>query len=341
VTVNPIPVIFAGNDITVCEDESIILTASGAIYYTWDNGVQDAVAFNALPGSTTYTVTGTTVAGCSSTDQLIVTATPAPVVSFTPDVTLGCVPLEVNFTNTTPNVNDCSWSLGNGDVLSGCGTVNYTFESVGCYDITLTTTDAIGCTSSLVLNDLICVEGFPEASIAPSANNVNNENPEVIFFNNTTGASSYVWDFGDLSSLSNLEEPTHVYPTDTASYVVMLIATSPAGCVDTAYTVIRVYEELLFYVPNTFTPDGDTYNPIFLPILTAGFNPYSYNLKLFNRWGEIIFESNDPKVGWDGSYGQNNEIDMVQDGLYTWIIELKVSKNDERKRFVGHVNLLR
>ena len=121
----------------------------------------------------------------------------------------------------------------------------------------------------------------------------------------------------------------------------MLIAYSPFGCVDTAYSTIQIYEELIFYVPNTFTPDQNNYNPVFLPVFTSGFDPYDYNLKIFNRWGEIIFESFNHLVGWDGSYGMNGEIEMCQDGVYTWKIEFKVNRWDERRIAVGHVNLIR
>ena len=93
--------------------------------------------------------------------------------------------------------------------------------------------------------------------------------------------------------------------------------------------------------PNTFTPDDDNFNQTFQPIFTSGFDPYDYTLLIFNRWGEIIFESHDAKVGWNGSYGSGGEIEMVQDGVYTWKIEFKVTRNDERKVAIGHVNILR
>jgi trimeric autotransporter adhesin len=142
--------------------------------------------------------------------------------------------------------------------------------------------------------------------------------------------------------VSTETNPTYTYPNNgEGQYVVTLVATSPLGCTDTATTIIQVYEELIFYVPNTFTPDNDKYNPVFLPIFTSGFDPFDYNLLIFNRWGEVIFESNNHEVGWDGSYGKNGEIEMVQDGVYTWKIEFKVTRWDERRRAIGHVNLIR
>jgi gliding motility-associated-like protein len=122
----------------------------------------------------------------------------------------------------------------------------------------------------------------------------------------------------------------------------MLIATSDLGCVDTAYQTIQLTEELIFYVPNAFTPDGDEYNNLFKPVFYSGFDPYDFSLLVFNRWGEVIFESNDATIGWDGSYGANDPNNgIAQNGTYTWKIEFKSSVTDERKIVLGHVNLLR
>jgi gliding motility-associated-like protein len=232
--------------------------------------------------------------------------------------------------------------MSDGTVLTGCGTVTNTFEQAGCYDISLTTTDANGCTNSFTAANLICVEGNPTAAFSPSANMVSEFNSEVTFTNNSEGASDYQWTFGDESQGSTEENPVHDYiNAEIGNYTVTLIATSPYGCADTAISIIQIYEELIFYVPNTFTPDYDKFNQFFTPVFTSGYDPYDYTLLIFNRWGEIIFESHNAQVGWDGSYGKNKEIEMVQDGTYTWKLEFKVTKNDERKEYVGHVNVLR
>jgi gliding motility-associated-like protein len=190
--------------------------------------------------------------------------------------------------------------------------------------------------------DAVCVEDIPVAEFSPSTNVINEYNMEVFFNNNSTGASSYVWNFGDNSPNSTDIEPTHDYTNSPyGNYEVMLVAVSPAGCVDTAYSVIQIIEELIFYVPNSFTPDGDTYNQTFKPVFTSGFDIYDYTLLVYNRWGEVIFESRDANFGWDGSYGSNNQTEIVQDGTYTWVIEFKVTMNDERKRVNGHVNVIR
>jgi gliding motility-associated-like protein len=339
VTVGPIPAVFAGNDLTICDGQSVTLTASGATTYTWDNGVTNGVTFAPAIGTITYSVTGTNAFGCIATDQVSVTVNPLPTVSFTSDVTTGCVPLVVNLTNTTPGAASCNWSIENGSVINGCGTVQTTFNQGGCFDVTLTTTGANGCINNLTIPNFICVEENPIASFTPQSAVLTTLNTTVEFNNTSIGAVDYLWNFDDESMNSTIDSPNHTYPEADGNYNVQLIATSSLGCVDTAYGFIQVQAELLYYVPNSFTPDKDDYNEIFKPIFTSGFDPYDYTLLIYNRWGEIIFESHNAEIGWEGTYGVNGEI--VQDGTYTWTIEFKRSINDAHKQIQGHVNVLR
>ena len=342
VTVNPIPNVFAGNDVVTCPDQTVVLTGSGAATYTWSPVVTNGVAFTPAAGATTYTVTGTSAAGCTNTDQVLVTVNANLNAAFSPSVTEGCAPLTVTFTNNTANSFDCVWTMSDGTVLSGCTSVTNTFEQPGCYDISLTVTSANGCVTSLTQPDLICVDANPVASFMPSAWQISELNMNVDFNNTSVNATQYIWNFGDTSPLSTEENPSHDYTgNEIGTYDVSLIAISPAGCSDTAYSSIQIYEEVIFYVPNTFTPDDDTYNPTFKPIFTSGYDPFDYTLYIFDRWGEVIFESHNTEIGWDGTYGSNQEIEMVQDGTYTWKIEFKVTKNDERRMEIGHVNVIR
>ncbi len=342
VVVNPIPTVFAGNDVTICPGASTVLTGSGADTYTWNNGVTDGLAFVPSGNISTYTVVGTTAAGCENTDDVLVQFYAIDPVNFTPNVTLGCSPLVVNFSNTTANSIDCVWSFSDGTTQNGCGTVTNTFVDYGCYDISLTVTFANGCVNTLNQQNLVCVEAPPMASFFAVPAIINQYDSQTSFHNTTIGAVSYVWNFGDGSSTSTDINPSHDYTgMPLGNYEVILIATSPSGCIDSTSSVIQIKEDLLFYIPNCFTPDDDQYNQFFQPIFTSGFDPTDYNLYIYNRWGEIVFESHDATVGWDGSYGGMSEITVVQDGVYTWKIEFKTTDTDERKMVVGHVNVIR
>jgi gliding motility-associated-like protein len=164
------------------------------------------------------------------------------------------------------------------------------------------------------------------------------DNSTVHFFNLSSGATSYQWNFGDDESSIEVS-PSHVYDVNEGDYSVTLLATSPLGCTS-EYTLTIIYEEdLIFYVPNSFTPDGDQFNQVFVPIFSSGVDQSSYHLSIFDRWGELIFESFDLQVGWDGTYKVNQG--MVQDGIYIWKIDFKLKKNDDRRLVTGHVNVLK
>jgi len=91
-------------------------------------------------------------------------------------------------------------------------------------------------------------------------------------------------------------------------------------------------------VPNVFTPDGDQFNETFQPVFTSGYDPYDYHLMIFNRWGELIFESYNADIGWDGTYGTGG---LVQDGVYVWKINFKESMTDKKHEVYGHVSVLK
>ncbi len=340
ISIDPLPVpINAGPDQTICEGDLTTLAPVNPMgaNLSWSPAIPPG-PFN--PGATTtYTVTAE-FNGCTNTDQMTVFVEEPPVVSFVGDLLQGCEPLTVNFISTSTassGIASCEWSI-NGETLTGCGPVAYTFPEGGNYNVTLTSTSNTGCDNTETYTDYIYVESTPVASFGVSSNQLSTLETGVEFFNTSVGAVTYEWDFDDNSEPTNLEDPTHTFPaSDGGSYDVQLIAYSPLGCVDTTWVTISVDVELLYFVPNAFTPDNDAYNQYFKPVFTAGFDPYDFNMKIFNRWGEIIWESNDAEVGWDGTYGG----EVVEDGTYSWLIEFKTAYSDERKRVTGHVNVLR
>ena len=159
-------------------------------------------------------------------------------------------------------------------------------------------------------------------------------NETVIFINQSIGAASWVWDIDGNNFTTQTVSQTY---TEGGTYSVTLVATSSTGCKDTLERSFTVIEDLLYFVPNAFTPDGDEFNQVFKPIFTSGFDPFDYKFQIFDRWGELIFESNNPELGWDGTYQGK----MVQSDIYNWRIEFKLALNDERRIIHGHVNVLR
>jgi gliding motility-associated-like protein len=337
VVINPLPNVSAGVDQTICFGNSVTLSGSGATTYQWSGGIQNGVVFTPNSNSI-YTVTGTDVNGCVNSDDVSVNLLYAQIPSITPSITLGCVPSTIIFNNNNSTSQNCQWTFGNGTTSTGCGSQTATYGQVGCYDVTLTQTDSQGCDTTVTFNDIICIEES-EASFYVSPGIIGASNSTVNFFNTSSGAVSYQWLFGDGESSSAID-PTHTYSTSLQTgYIATLITTSQAGCTDTTSSPIQYEEQLIFYVPNSFTPDADEHNQLFTPVFTSGFAPNNFEMTIYNRWGELIFESRDHTKGWDGSYGVRGGV--VQAGLYSWIIRYKPKDTDEKLVVNGFVNVLR
>lgn len=340
VTVNPIPIVYAGIDTSICYGEPFIVSGTGADFYDWNNGATNNASFIPNEGTITYTVIGTTNAGCINSDSLVVIVKPIPQIQFQVDASNGCVPKTINFLNETENTQSCTWKFGSDLSTGNYSDASYTFTEEGCYDITLEVLGTNGCSNSSQFNNFICVEDAPNVSFTASTETVNELDAMVHFFNTTEGATTYNWNFGDNSANSDEENPIHDFAgVPYGNYIVKLIASSSMGCTDSNFVIIKMDEESLFFIPNTFTPDEDTYNTIFQPIFTDGFDPFNFSMSIYNRWGELVFESHDASIGWNGLMFNSGEI--VQDGMYTWTIIYKKVNNAQTDQISGHVNLLR
>jgi gliding motility-associated-like protein len=315
-TVNPLPQIFAGNDTIICDGESITLNPSGGNIYQWDSGIQSGTSFSPSI-SNTYSVIGTDANNCTSSDAITVTVISPIIPTFTQDTLSGCSPLRVNFTNTTPNANNSSWLFNGSSILYG-ETISKTFNgSSECFDVTLIC-DINSCENNYTAHDLICVNSRPSANFSYIANETSDTEASLLFENASTDAISYLWDFGDSSITSTEENPAHQYiKTNINEFIITLVARSELGCSDTTYQTYRFKDKLIYYVANTFTPNGDELNQSFKPYFTSGFEIFSYKLQIYNRWGQLIFESYDSNIGWDGTYDNR----LVSQGIYTWKIE--------------------
>ena len=336
ITGTPLAGINAGPDQNICTGSPVTLFASGSVQFQWNNGIINGVPFIQNSPSQTYTVIGVDALGCITEDQVTVTVLPPPIASFNQSQNASCsIPLDVLITNTSVgNMVNCSWNFGNGILGSNCDGAQPTYTEIGCYDISLFVTDVNGCTNSVTMVDAVCILEQPTASFyaLPLTQDVGNP---VNLFNTSSGADSFIWNFGNNTSNFSNQNPDIVY-SEAGNYTVSLIAINDLGCADTAKIIIQINEPLLFYVPNSFSPGGDTYNEVFRPIMTSGFDPWDYELTLFNRWGEIVFISQNANKGWDGSFGNFD----CPSGVYTWQILVRNSKGiNELHR--GHVNLLR
>lgn len=338
-TVNPVPTITMNNQ-TICAGDPVTMQANAnpaGTYYWGPNGVQGIASNTFTPTQDSTIEVYNILNGCSSdTIQATITVLPLPISTFSANVLQGCVPLSVGFSADILNNTTYTWQTSN--QLSASGPqATLDFQVNGSFSVTLTAT-LNGCSSSTTVANMIEVDNYPIAAFEPSSQVFSEPNQALSFWNSSVGASTYQWNFGDGGSSSE-EAPTHIFDIENEGTTVLLYAYSSLGCSDTASYYIGFDPGLVYYIPNSFTPDADQFNQTFLPIFTSGFDPYNYQLLIYNRWGEVIFESLNPEIGWDGTFGQQGNPCPV--GTYTYMITVKLPSVDKRQAIKGHVNLIR
>ncbi len=347
VLVNPLPLVqFQLTTPVLCNDLPIQFDnlSVGNIDFNWDFGngnnsiIDEPLTLYTSFGPQSITLTGTDQqTGCQNSFTQIVQLQESPIVDFSVSDSIGCVVMNTTFTdNMNANGTTTFIDFGDGQSAFVNGTIDHQYLNAGCYDVTMTVSNTAGCVVTAQQQNMVCVYDYPIADFSASQDTVFTTDTEIEFTNQSVGATYYNWSFGD-GQTSVATNPTHFFPETAGNYPVTLYVYNEGNCLDTARMTIMVWEELLAYVPNAFTPDANEFNNVFLPVFTAGFDPSSYHLTIFNRWGEVLFESFDSTVGWDGSY--NGKI-MKQD-TYAWKIEFSPLQNDDQIIKMGHVTLLK
>lgn len=273
---------------------------------------------------------------CANEFIMPITVNSTPVPSISSSIDEGCSPLNVTFTSNSISNAIYTWTA-NGIPIGSGQTLSNTFFDAGCYDINLNV-NINGCNADVFKEDMICVQNNPIVSFSAYPNILENSSEVVKFMNNTIGAVTYSWDFGDSTS-SNEFNPIHEFNDVTNSITVKLTAISPSGCKGNSSLILNYREPTLIYIPNGFTPGQDEYNHTWGPVFTQGFDPFNFDLYIFNRWGELVWESHDAKAKWDGTYGSNGM--NCSEGNYTWKISYKTLDSDQKIILVGSINLLR
>ena len=360
IAINFTPTVSVISDQTICQDANFTAVtftgASGIVATTYDwtndntiiglaaNGISDITTFTALNGtvsqiSSTVTVTPSTLTCIGTATTFDLSVDPLPVVDFTADNLTGCAPISIEFTSLSTNGNVYEWTFGDGAVGNGIVS-SYTYQNTGVYDVGLTVTSLEGCANVVDEIGYVTVLSMPIADFSFNPEITDIFHTEIEFTNASTNGDYYEWDFGDETTLSYDTDPTHYYADISGQYPITLWVYNNNGlCRDSIQKLITIDDILLYYVPNAFTPDGNTYNDIFKPVFTSGFDPYNYHLMIFNRWGEMIFESYDANFGWNGTYLNNGEV--CTDGVYIWKILFKETMSDKRHNITGHVSLIK
>lgn len=321
---------------------------TGLLTYSWNNNLGNSpgpIAVTPLQ-PTTYIVSVLNSCGVAVVDSIRIAFNPPPQIAFTPAILGGCVPLIVQFTdnsisgNASDPITSWSWTFSDG-TTSSIQNPTHTFTQAGSYPVSLSVTTANGCTNNNAgAPTVISAHPLPVAAFSLNSTNLDLPTDLLQTNNQSVGATSYVWEFGDGGS-STLENPQYSY-TQVGNFPVQLTATTAFGCEDKMTIEIKTNAQILF--PNAFTPNpgyssGGVYDPnsldndVFFPY-TAGV--VEFKIQVFDRWGELIFESNTLKQGWDGYYRGK----LCPMGVYVWKARI-VLNNGQTLYKTGDVTLLR
>lgn len=320
---SPVGVTISGTS-PICAGGGTTLTANvtggyGIMNLVWTPGNLSGTQVTVTPATTTtYTLTATDQCGQTATQTFNVAVTQLPVVDFYADTTYGCTPLDVQFFVDTTGFGSGAtwvWDFGENGSTSNALYPIHTYTTPGCHDVSLTVIVPPGCTATQTYTCMITTLPQPDAQFIADPVVASILDPLVTFTNQSTGATTWLWNFGDSTSSTDWS-PTHTYEA-IGTFPVYLAVSNASGCVDTAWLDIIINDFYTFYIPNAFTPNGngnnDEFGPYFTNILTEG-----YSFMIFDRWGNIAFETNDPYKRWNGRW--RNEGDMVQEDVYVYKI---------------------
>jgi gliding motility-associated-like protein len=316
-----------------CPASDIILSAQasggvglGELHYTWTGSSNPGDSIHVSPlSSTTYYVTVTDTCGNSLMDSVVVTIVPY-------------TPLEISLTEDIRICEGLSAFL-EGNVWEGRPDYMYHWNPAVTMQDSITVKPEISTSYTFTATDQCgySVSDEVTVTVVPAIADFSyffTTNQSIQFNNSSEGAASYLWNFGDASvdSTSIIAEPFHDY-TAAGTYTVTLIIQNSEGCTDTTTQIIVVQPDFYFYYPNSFSPNGNGLNDIYL---TYGKGIKIFHMDVFNKWGELLFSSDDITKGWDGFYKGS----MVPPGVYvgTFYIE---GYRDQLKQFYTDINVIR
>ena len=246
-----------------------------------------------------------------------------PIIVVAPNTFAGCSPLNVFFENLSSPIDSAYnilWDFGNGDFSTEISP-SYIYEDDGIYDIEVSVTSPIGCSIDTFFSNWITVEPKPIANFDWEPKEVTNFSSEVIFTDFSNRAEAWDWKFNEISE-SFTQQANYIF-SDTGIQSITLIVTDQYGCQDSITQWLDVVPKTSYFLPNAFTPNQDSKNEIYLGKgVLEGITDFQMNI--WNRWGELVFTSKDPYVGWDGRHTKTGKV--VKEGVYICTVKYQTSR---------------
>lgn len=304
-------------------DASVSEAGPNAIIdWFWDfadgnnSSLQNPVYSYLSPGEFPVSLTVTDINGCQTTETLPLPYFPAPAVLIVqPSTFLGCEPADILFSNLSTPIDstyDILWDFGDGNTSTEISPT-HVYEEQGVYSISLEVTSPIGCFAADSFNNYITILSAPVADFTYLPEELTSFAPTATFTDESVDAATWFWQF-DESGSSFLQNPVFEFP-DTGQQVVTLVVTHESGCTDTAQQILDVVPQVTYFLPNAFTPNFDDLNDEFMGVgIFDGM--LDFQMQIFNRWGEQVFATTDPNIGWNGK--KNNAGKLSPAGVYVY-----------------------
>jgi len=325
-------------------------TNAGPWRYLWDFG-DGTTSTETFVSSHTYETFGIyTISLTVSNNDCVQTVSKSvkinpipPVLDFDYFPASGCAPHTATFVNKSKYADPTTyfWKFGSSEGTSRAVDPTYTYQQPGLYSVTLSASNVLGDTVRLTKELIIEVKNTPVAQFAVYPTTPLNVPGEILYTDNRSrNATEYLWDFGD-GFTSTEGEPQHKY-TREGTFTVSLIARNGDGCADTTTLVsgIHTVNHGQLLIPNAFIPNqtgpgsSNVQNSeVFLPLVQK---VTKFQMLIFNRWGELMFESTDPERGWDGYHKGR----LCAQDVYIYRITAEY-ENGRTVTRTGDINLLR
>lgn len=316
------------------------------VNYNWTfgdgNGSLDADPINiyGTQGSYDVVLTATTEFGCIGQGFETISVYPLPVADFTLEGAEFCAGGEISLGDMSSVIDPSQiaqwqWSL-NGEMVGTGQELIQGVDNAGLYDVTLTVITNHGCVADTTMVGALNVWPFPEAAFNAELSEFDLLNTTMVFEDQSLGATNWSYHFGD-GTFDNEQNVEHQY-LNYGEYEVWLYVSNEFGCSHEAMQTIEINPQMLIYVPNAFTPDDNGRNEVFFPEIT-GFDIEQYNFQIWNRWGELMFETDDLSEPWVGDVQGGTHIAPI--GVYAWRIIVQNAYTWETEEISGTVTLIR